>query len=72
VTKNLRVRATFLWDGFVAGTWRTERKKSKATLLMTPFGKLTKRATTALAEEGRALLAFIEEDASTYDVKVDA
>ncbi|HYP48139.1 MAG TPA: winged helix DNA-binding domain-containing protein, partial [Thermoleophilaceae bacterium] len=32
VTKNLRVRATFLWDGFVAGTWRLERKGKKASL----------------------------------------
>lgn len=27
VTKNLLVRATFLVDGFVAGVWKTERKK---------------------------------------------
>ncbi|MGH8938857.1 MAG: winged helix DNA-binding domain-containing protein, partial [Actinomycetes bacterium] len=72
VTKNLRVRATFLWDGFVAGTWKVERKRTKATLLLTPFEKLPKRAVAELAEEGEALLAFVEEDAPTYDVKVDA
>jgi hypothetical protein len=35
VTKNLRVRATFLLDGFVRGTWEVERKKAAATLVIT-------------------------------------
>lgn len=72
VTKNLRVRATFLWDGFVAGTWKVERKNAKATLHIEPFEKLPRRAAKELAEEGEALLGFVEEDAPTYDVKVDA
>ena len=71
-TKNLRVRATFLWDGFVAGTWKVERRKAKATLHITPFGKLPRGAAKALSEEGEAVLAFVEEDAATYDVKLDA
>ena len=37
VTKNLRVRASFLWDGMVAGTWEIERTRAAATLVMTPF-----------------------------------
>ena len=69
-TKNLRVRPTFLSDGFVAGTWKVERKKAKATLHMTPFGKLTKRAAKELTEEGEALLAFVEADAPSYEVKL--
>ena len=28
VTKNLRVRATFLWDGFVCGTWARSGRRS--------------------------------------------
>ena len=71
VTKNLRVRATFLWDGFVAGTWTVDRKKAKATLHLSPFAKLPRAATKELSEEGLALLAFMEEDAPTHDVKVD-
>ena len=70
VTKNLRVRATFLWDGFVRGTWAVERKKAVATMLLAPFGALPKTAVKALAEEGEALLRFLEEDAATFDVKL--
>jgi hypothetical protein len=69
VTKNLQVRATFLVDGFVAGTWKTERKKKTATLLIEPFGTLTKETRAALEREGDALLRFLEEDAETRDVR---
>jgi hypothetical protein len=30
VTKNLRVRATFLWDASVAGTWEVLRAEAEA------------------------------------------
>ncbi|MDP9368137.1 MAG: winged helix DNA-binding domain-containing protein [Chloroflexota bacterium] len=70
VTKNLRVRATFLWDGFVTGTWQVERKRQAATLRITPFGPLPRDASDALAAEGDALLRFVEEDASSFAVEV--
>jgi winged helix DNA-binding protein len=70
VTKNLRVRATFLWDGFVRGTWSVERKRDRATLHIAPFEPLPKRARAALAEEGEALLRFAEADASAFEVKL--
>jgi hypothetical protein len=70
VTKNLRVRATFLWDGFVAGTWTIERKGKAATLRLAPFARLSKRAAAALTEEGEALLRFAEDDAASLDVKL--
>ena len=66
--KNGRIPGTFLVDGLVAGTWRTERKKGTATLLLTPFAPLPADAATALAAEGDALLRFIEDDAATFDV----
>jgi winged helix DNA-binding protein len=69
VTKNLRVRATFLVDGRVAGTWKTERKGKKAALTFEPFGRLRKRDAKALAEEGEALLGFVEPDAGSVDVR---
>jgi hypothetical protein len=72
VTKNLRVRATFLWDGFACGTWAVERKKATATLLLTPFEPLPKPAVKALAVEGEALLRFLEEDATSFDVRLAA
>jgi hypothetical protein len=67
-TKNLRVRATFLVDGVVAGTWTTARKKDAATLTLAPFGKLTKATLKELTAEGEALLAFLEPDAADYAV----
>jgi len=32
VLKNLQVRATFLVDGFAAGTWKIERQRRAGTL----------------------------------------
>lgn len=69
VTRNLRVRATFLWDGFVAGTWTAERKGRDTTLLVTPFGRLQKRARDELAGEGEALLQFLEPEAARFAVR---
>ena len=70
VTKNLLVRATFLVDGFVAGTWRIERAKKVATLIIEPFGPLAAEVVTALNQEGEALLEFAEEDAGTKEIRV--
>ena len=68
-TKNLRVKATFLVDGIVAGTWRTEVKRKLATLHLEPFAKLSKRATQGLEHEGEALLRFAEPDAKAWEVR---
>jgi hypothetical protein len=67
--KNGRIPATFLVDGWVAGTWRVERKKQAATLAITPFAALPKSTATALGEEGDALVRFLEDDADTFDVR---
>ncbi|AQZ61595.1 unnamed protein product [[Actinomadura] parvosata subsp. kistnae] len=61
-TKNLRVRAVYLVDGFAAGTWQIKRSGKKATLLVTPFGKTD---LDDLEEEGLRLLAFAEPDATS-------
>ena len=70
VTKNLQVPATFLVDGFVAGTFKVERKKKTATLTLAPFGKLLKKDLRELEAEGSALLAFVEPEAATCEVVV--
>jgi len=67
--KNGRIPATFLVDGWVAGTWRVERKKQAATLAITPFTTLPKSTAAALGEEGDALLRFLEDDADTFEVR---
>jgi hypothetical protein len=70
--KNLQVRATFLVDGFVAGTWKVGRKKKTATLVLEPFGKLARKTLAELEQEGDALLRFVEEDALETGVRVAA
>lgn len=57
MTKSLGVRATFLWDGFVRGTWKAERKRKIATVHSTP---------------SEALLRFAEPEATTFEVKIAA
>jgi hypothetical protein len=66
----LRVAATFLVDGRVAGTWTLERAKGTASLVLEPFGALPKAASAELHEEAAALLRFVEPEASSFDVKV--
>ena len=70
VTRNLRVRAVFLWDGFAAGTWSVAKARKEATLTAVPFVRLPKGATAALREEGEALLGFLEPAATTRKVAV--
>lgn len=69
VTKNLQVRATFLVDGVVAGTWKVERKGKTATLNVEPFERLTKKAAAELEQEAASVLAFAEPDAAARDVR---
>ncbi|WP_437737460.1 winged helix DNA-binding domain-containing protein [Sorangium sp. So ce1335] len=71
LSANLRILPTFLVDGFVAGTWTTERKKASATLVIAPFAALSREARAQLAEEGEALLRFVEEDAGVFDVRFE-
>ena len=65
-SKNLRIPAMILWDGFAAGTWRIERKRGVATLTVTPFGKLPRAAKKTLEPEALALLAFAEPEAKSH------
>jgi len=63
------VRA-FLVDGFVAGFWKIVTEKKRATLLIEPFGKITKRDEKGLMKEGEALVRFMEPDAADTDVRL--
>lgn len=64
--------ATFLLDGFVAGTWRIERQQRAATIRLRPFAPLDPGDRAALAAEAMALLRFHEPDAADHDVRVVA
>jgi hypothetical protein len=68
-TANLRVLATYLVDGFVAGAWRIERSRSAAALLLEPFEPPGRKARAELIDEGKALLRFVEADARTLEVR---
>ncbi|MCU1373516.1 MAG: Winged helix DNA-binding protein [Actinomycetia bacterium] len=63
--------ATVLVDGFVAGTWRVERAKGSATVVVTPFGRVDRTARLELVEEGVRVLAMTDPDA-TPDVRIEA
>jgi winged helix DNA-binding protein len=65
----LRVAATFLIDGFVAGTWTVERTRQTATLTLTPFEPLAPPDRAALEAEGAQLLRFVEPEAQTFDLR---
>jgi hypothetical protein len=64
-----RVRASFLVDGFVAGTWRTEREKKLASLVIEPFHSLSTETRDALVAEGERLIRFIHRSAESYEVQ---
>ena len=68
-TKNLQVLPTFLVDGFVAGSWKIERARSSAALVLTAFEPLSRAAKADLIGEGTALLHFAESDAKAAEVR---
>jgi hypothetical protein len=70
--KALQVAATFLIDGYVAGTWSVEAKKKAATLTLVPFGGLRKADRTALTEEAERMLRSQAPDSATHAVAVEA
>ena len=61
--------ATFLVDGAVAGSWRVERTRQKATLRVEPFERLPRGARVELRDEGERLVRFHEPDAISYAVR---
>src|SRR5919107_3162618 len=69
-SRNGMVPATFLVDGFVRGTWKTERTRGKAMLEIEPFEALAKQDRRVLAEEGERLIRFIGRGAETFEVNI--
>jgi Winged helix DNA-binding domain len=68
-SKNGMVPATVLVDGFVSGTWKTERTRGEVTLVIEPFEPLAEKDRDALAEEGERLVRFIGEGAEAFEVR---
>jgi hypothetical protein len=69
-SRNGMVPATFLVDGFVRGTWKTERTRGKATLVIEPFKAQVKQNHGVIAEEGERLIRFIEHGAEAFEVRI--
>jgi hypothetical protein len=65
----LRVAATILVDGFVAGGWKIEKTKDTATLVIEPFEPLTEPIRDALSEEAERLVRFVEASAKAFRVR---
>jgi hypothetical protein len=66
----LRVLPTVLADGVVVGTWKIERRKAAAVLIVSLFGKQSARARREIEAEAEALLAFTEADAGSREVRM--
>jgi hypothetical protein len=66
-------RGTVLVDGFLCGTWKTERARGKVRLAIGPFRPLSKEDRDAVVEEGERLLRFVAEPqgADEYVVLLD-
>jgi hypothetical protein len=60
---------TVLIDGFVRGSWKIERGRGAATLLVTPLKRLSKKDAAAVTEEGARLLVFAA-DAEKHDIRL--
>ena len=71
-SKNGMVPATVLVGGFVRGTWKMERTRGKAKLVIEPFEPLPKEDHDALIDEGAGLLAFVAADAKDHDIEFAA
>jgi hypothetical protein len=61
---------TFLVDGAVAGKWRVERTKDRATLLLRPFAPLPRAARAGVTAEAERLVRWHENDATSHAVRL--
>ena len=67
--KNADIVATFLVDGFVAGTWTSEVVKGVATIDLVPLGRIGRPERQSLTDEAERLIRFIEPDADRHEVR---
>jgi len=68
-TKTPHSVGTFLVDGSVAGSWRTERSGNRANLSYTPFERLPAAADQEVRDEAGRLVRFIEADAASHPIE---
>ena len=68
IKKNADILATFLVDGSIAGTWKSETTKGVGVLRLSPLVTVPKRERTAVEEEGERLVRFVERDADRHEL----
>jgi hypothetical protein len=64
-----RMLGTLLLDGFAAATWKIERTRGEALVVIDPFRKISRAERKAIEPEAAALLAFAEPDAGGAGVR---
>ena len=69
-SKNGIIEATFLVDGFVAGTWSVVRNKGDAVVAVHPFARLAPADRTAALVEAERLARFAVPEARVHGAKV--
>jgi hypothetical protein len=62
------LKSTILVNGFVAGTWKVNRRGKSAVLLIEPYRPLARKDVAGLRSEGRRLLDFAAPDRAGRDV----
>lgn len=65
-----RVRAAFLIDGFVSGTWKVEQARKMARLIIEPFKPLAVNMRAELVEEGERLLRWVYDGAEAFEIQI--
>jgi DNA glycosylase AlkZ-like len=70
IAKNGDVAQTILVDGMVAGTWSVTVKPREATVVVTPFGRLTRSDRHALVTEGEQLARFVAPGSRAHGATV--
>lgn len=66
-----RMKAAFLVDGTVRGTWRIERSRKAAVLVLEPFEPIPKTRHAPLMAEATRMLKFVEPDATSHDRRLE-
>ncbi len=72
ISVNRLTRGSVLVDGFMCGTWRSERTRDTATLIIEPFVLLSAAERAVVAAEGEQLVRFIEDGATVFVVRFTA
>jgi hypothetical protein len=68
---NLRIRPTFLVDGYVAGTWSSEVKRRQAKVTLRPLQRLDRDIRSALAEEAERVARTVHPEAQSHTAVIE-